>query len=323
MKRYKKLIILAVVLCVAVGGYFAVRSFTKGSDSSDGILIYSEEGSDIVSVSFKNGSDSYTLEKDSDGKWNVSGESDFDIDSDAADGIITAFANLKAAQKISDEYTNADKYGLGDSAIVVTVKTSNDKDRVFKIGKLNENSSMYYFSSDADNTLYYIDSTVYKTLSLTKLDIVKRDEIPEVNSDDVTVLKIKNGDYSVNLTPFISENESESGVSGYEISGSDSTVTKSDAENLLKSMLNLSVDELVCYKPDDANLKEYGLDSPYGEYTVEYTKAGEKKAFSVSISKADSDGNAFFIVNGSDKIYKVDSTQLDIYAVNSISSLSE
>lgn len=319
MKRYKKLIILAAVLCIAVGGYFAVRTFSKGSDSSDGILIYSEEGNDIVSVSFKNGSDSYTLQKDSDGKWNVTGESDFDIDSDAADGIITTFASLKAAQKISDEFTDADKYGLGDSAIVITVKTSNEKDRVFKIGKLNENSSMYYFSSDADSSLYYIDSTVYKALSLKKLDIVKRDEIPEVKSDDVTVIKIKNGDFTTTLTPYLSENESESGASGYEISGSEAKITKSDAENLFKSVLNISVDELVCYKPDDAELKEYGLNAPYGEYTVEYTKAGEKKSFTISISKADSDGNAFFIVNGSDKIYKIDTSQLDIYAVNSIS----
>lgn len=323
MKRYKKLIILAAVLCVAVGGYFIIRTVSKGEDSSNGILIYSEESKDIVSVSFDNSTESYTLEKDSEDKWNVSGETDFDIDSDAADGIITAFASLRATQKVSDDFTDKDKYGLGDGALVVSVKTSNDNDRTFRVGKLNENSSMYYFSCDSDSALYYIDSTLYKTLSLTKLDIVKRDEIPEVNTDDITAFTLKNGDFSVSLTPYLSENESESGASGYEISGSDTRLDKSDVEAMIKSVLNLSVDEPVCYKPDEAKLKEYSLDAPYGRYTIEYTKTGESKSFSAIISKADSDGNAFFMVSGSDKIYKIDSSQLDVYAVNSLSALSE
>jgi len=322
MKRYKKLIILAVVLCVAAGCYFIVKYAVK-TDSSGDAVIYSEDGADITSVTLSHSGDSYTLEKDSESKWTVSGESDFDIDTDTVDSLISAFSNFKVSQKISDEFTDSDKYGLGDSALIITVKTSNDNDRVIRVGKLNENSSMYYLSQDSDSALYYIDSSLYKTINLSKLDIVKRDKIPDVNYDDVKLLKIANGDFLLSIVPTATETESESGASEYVISGTSTKIDKDTAEKLFDSPLSADVTELVCYKPDEDAMKQYGLDSPYGSYSIEYTKAGQAKTFSIIVSKADSDSNVFFMISGSDKIYKMPSADLSVYSIDSLSKITE
>ena len=144
MKRYKKLLILLAVLIVAVGGYFIIKSVTDKNDSADGITLYSEENN-ITSVTVTKGSDSVTLEKDSDGNFNVLGESGFEIDSDKTAVLFETLTSLKAKQKISDDIADASKYGLDSPSLTLDIKTSDDKDKTLKFGSLNENTSMYYF----------------------------------------------------------------------------------------------------------------------------------------------------------------------------------
>lgn len=321
MKRYKKLLILLAVLIVAVGGYFIIKSVTDKNDSADGITLYSEEKDNITSVTITKGSDSVTLEKDSDGNFNVSGESDFEIDSDKTAVIFETLASLKAKQKISDDIADASKYGLDSPALALDIKTSDNNDKTLKFGNLNENTSMYYFSISGDNSLYYAESTVFDSLNADRLTLVKRDTISDINSDDVKSVDIKNGDFSASLTLIKEEKESESYDISYESADKKENFTSDKVNDKIKNLTSLDTSDLVCYKPTADELGNYGLSSPYGDYKISYTKEDEDKTFEVLVSKADSDGNVYFMLAGGSKIYKVSSESIGFYSVNSYSDL--
>ncbi len=321
MKRYKKLLILSAVLIVAVGGYFIIKSVTDSNDSTDGITLYSEEKDNITTVKITKGSDFVTLEKDSDGNFNAAGESGFEIDSDKTAVIFETLASLKAKQKISDDIADASKYGLDSPSLTLDIKTSDDKDKTLKFGNLNENTSMYYFSISGDNSLYYVESTVFDSLNADRLTLVKRDTISDINSDDIKSVDIKNGDFNASLTLIKEQKESESYDISYESADRKEKLASDKVNDKIKKLTSLDTSDLVCYKPTADELGKYGLSSPYGDYKISYTKEDEDKTLEILVSKADGDGNVYFMLSGGSKIYKAPSESIGFYSVNSYSDL--
>lgn len=321
MKRYKKLLILLAVLIVAAGGYFIIKSVTDKNDSADGITIYSEEKDNITSINITKGSDTVTLEKDSDGNFNAAGESGFEIDSDKTAVIFETLSSLKVKQKISDDIADASKYGLDSPVLTIDVKTSDNNDKTLKFGNLNENTSMYYFSISGDNSLYYAESTVFDSLNADRLTLVKRDTISDINSDDVKSVDIKNGDFTASLTLIKEKKESDSYDISYESADKKENFTSDKVNDMIKDLTSLDTSDLVCYKPTADELGNYGLSSPYGDYKISYTKEDEDKTLEVFVSKADGDGNVYFMLAGGNKIYKVSSESIGFYSVNSYSDL--
>ncbi len=321
MKRSKKLLILLAVLIVAAAGYFTVKNIADKNDSADGITLYSEEKDNITSLNITKDSDTVTLEKDSDGNFNISGETDFEINSDKTAVIFETLASLNASQKISDDIADESKYGLDAPLLTIEVKTTDSNDKTFKFGNLNENTSMYYFSVSGDNSLYYVESTVFDSLNADRLTLVKRDTISEIDSDDIKSVNIKNGDFNALLNLLKEEKESESYDISYESADNKESFDYESINDKISSLTGLDTSDLVCYKPTDDELNEYGLSSPYGEYRISYTKEGEDKLLDVLVSKADNDGNVYFMLAEGNKIYKTASDDIGFYSVNSYSDL--
>ena len=101
-------------------------------------------------------------------------------------------------------------------------------------------------------------------------------------------------------------------------------VNNVSGSSIVGSIKSLTAEEVVCVNPDDKNLAEYGLKTPYATVRTNYKyddisydsdgfeTGREEKTLTVSLlaSKADSEGFVFLMEEGENLIYKIPATSV-------------
>lgn len=280
-KRTGKLIALLAVLAVAVAAYFVASAIAKREESRNDtpdetkISIIDKETTDLVSVKIKAAGSDYTVGQ-SDGKYILKDDADFPLDQDRAKDIAAAVTSVSADRKVADTGADSSEYGLDSPLYTVTAKYSGGAEMTFRIGSYNRHTDSYYMSIAGEDTVYLVSKTMTSPLGYTMKDLIVNETLtePDEKFDALTGVKVAFSDGTGFRYSLVSD-ESGDAEDTWALSLLDGTAIKGDfskeAEALYDALFGYKPTDWVAYGvKTDEQLKEYGLDAPYAEITIDY-----------------------------------------------------
>lgn len=280
-KRTGKLIALLAVLAVAVAAYFVASAIAKREESRNDIpdetkiSIIDKETTDLVSVKIKAAGSDYTVGQ-SDGKYTLKDDADFPLDQDRAKDIAAAVTSVSADRKVADTGADSSEYGLDSPLYTVTAKYSGGAEMTFRIGSYNRHTDSYYMSIAGEDTVYLVSKTMTSPLGYTMKDLIVNETLtePDEKFDALTGVKVAFSDGTGFRYSLVSD-ESGDAEDTWALSLLDGTAIKGDfskeAEALYDALFGYKPTDWVAYGvKTDEQLKEYGLDAPYAEITIDY-----------------------------------------------------
>lgn len=280
-KRTGKLIALLAVLAVAVAAYFVASAIAKREESRNDIpdetkiSIIDKETTDLVSVKIKAAGSDYTVGQ-SDGKYTLKDDADFPLDQDRAKDIAAAVTSVSADRKVADTGADSSEYGLDSPLYTVTAKYSGGAEMTFRIGSYNRHTDSYYMSIAGEDTVYLVSKTMTSPLGYTMKDLIVNETLtePDEKFSALTGVKVAFSDGTGFRYSLVSD-ESGDAEDTWALSLLDGTAIKGDfskeAEALYDALFGYKPTDWVAYGvKTDEQLKEYGLDAPYAEITIDY-----------------------------------------------------
>ena len=280
-KRTGKLIALLAVLAVAVAAYFVASAIAKREESRNDtpdetkISIIDKETTDLVSVTIKAAGSDYTVGQ-SDGKYTLKDDADFPLDQDRAKDIAAAVTSVSADRKVADTGADSSEYGLDSPLYTVTAKYSGGAEMTFRIGSYNRHTDSYYMSIAGEDTVYLVSKTMTSPIGYTMKDLIVNETLtePDEKFSALTVIKVAFSD-GTGFRYALVRDESGDDEDTWALSLLDGTAIKGDfskeAEALYDALFGYKPTDWVAYGvKTDEQLKEYGLDAPYAEITIDY-----------------------------------------------------
>lgn len=336
MKNKKVLIILAGLLVVLAGVYFAISILWVDEESgqqettADTSVQLLELGPyDIKEIQVDNSYGEKTYVRDDSYTWRVQGDETADIAQTLINKMATNGGALTALAKIADTCDGIAKYGLDDPAISVTLVPYEGDSVSFYIGMQNQVTAEYYmymegvegiftlatnypdfFDVDARSIYYFIDIDV-------TTDISFFDEI-----------EFELGDSSWHLIKYEEGNEYDlSGMRAWylvDLYDKPTAVDTGVLRNVLEPLLEVGLYSCEVFSASEETLEEFGLAEGnckgclYYYYTeeeideetyIETITTGEAKVW---IGNKTEDGLFYYVrPDGRDGIYTMVASYID------------
>lgn len=311
-KKRNQLILLLVIFIVLLGAYFGVRQYNKAQEAEEPqeeIAVTSLNADNITEVSYTNDGVEYSFIKTED-TWQYTGDTSIPITQSYIETIVSSACSLKAKRLLVGNLDNIAEYGLEIPAHAVSLTDSDGNKTIINIGDMNTSTSVYYAYVEGKENIYTIDNTLPDTINYTLEQLITMEEIPDMNSSNITDMSFTDSDTSLDFEYF------ESGNSEYDYSGSLLWFLKDSGEysaagstavsTLQTNISSLAFQSMVKYNPVEDDLSTYGLDSPQAVLDVKYTNTDTQTAentFILKIGKADESGNYYVQVDGMNGVY--------------------
>lgn len=267
MTRSKKLIVLIVVLAVCVAGYFTATYFLSDDASSESVDL---SVTDVEKISWTYDSQTYEI-KLTDDTWYYSADEDFPLSQDSAEDLSDSVSSIYAIKKISDTIEDESKYGIDEPTATLTLTDADSEEHIFKIGNYNEATGYYYLTYSGDEALYYVDSSLYSTLSVDIMSMVEFEYIPAESISDVTSMTVECASQTMTIKYYPDGKDGYSDSYTYFVTESDSPCDTDTVEDMIAGFVNVGWLSCEAYNVTADNLGEYGLDTPSAKFTVNYT----------------------------------------------------
>lgn len=313
MKKNRGILLLFVfsLLALLIVLYFLLipRLNEPGNSVSDtpaqSIVVTDCKTSEIIGFSYTAPSGQllrFTY-KDSTGMWLWAEDKDFPVNQTKAASAVEAMAAISASRVLEKgEISDADA-GMEQPTATFSVTFTDGSERSFTIGAYNAFSQSYYLS-DGSDSIYMIPSGLQTHFQSELLELAAEAVIPTtaVTAED---------------------------ISGYEVSDALSSHHYDDP-TLLEEFLYLYFYDVVDFKPDEAALAEYGLDSSATTITAHYkvTKSlnGQDSAISstsgvtasydmvlrVGVLSEDNDSQRYVMLDDSPLVYRMSAKTLNM-----------
>lgn len=267
-KSNRNVIIIASVIVLLIAGILFLNFADFSSDDNSGTLtekeqtytIYSEDTSDLKSVTVKT-SESGIKTQNTGGKWVIDGMSEEDIDTSKAYTLASTVSTIISKNKIDENVTDFDQYGLKNPLISVIIEGKNGEINTLFIGDKSPTLGEYFIRLNDDTTVYTLYA--YKVETLTKpLSYYSDFNRFSVNIDDINAIKIKRDGETVEMKIAEDIKKTVNNVweltAPYKSSANDEYIDN----NILSAIEKLSFSELA---PEGGS---YGLESPSAEITL-------------------------------------------------------
>lgn len=342
-KKLRNILAAAALVVILAGAVFAIVKFiptteeTKAESSSSAasaldISIASIKEDDITAVSVKNATGSYRVTPvystatDSNGDvgkqitWYLDGVDSSLVDTTLIGGLISDVTTLKAVRIMQKDTDDLAKYGLDAPAVTVQVESEDAEGYTLYLGDDSPTGDGKYAYLEGKQDVYLIDSTIVSTFgkaqtayvsvqmltSLEKTDanadyfdsdglLSSFDSILLGGSAHATAICIEPNTYATSYIPYKMTAPVKQNVLG-------------DTGDAMLSPVKsgLMADAVYAVDPDDATVKQYGLDAPL--VTIAY-KIGDYST-RMWMQDAPDDGYYAVMVEGKPVIYKLLKTEL-------------
>ncbi|MPM58336.1 hypothetical protein SDC9_105167 [bioreactor metagenome] len=278
MKRTKKMAVLAVILVIVLGGYFALSRLTskeaESADEEKAVTVASLDSASVSQFAWTRGDVSITLQKTS-GGWQYSEDPTFPLNQDNVDTMLTAVSKIEATREISDA-SELSEYGLDKPSCTITATTSGGEETKLSIGNKNDLTSEYYLTLNGGKTVYTVDDTLLKAFPDSLFSIVRMEQLPDMTQVNSFTVEKPDG----RMTLVYREDGKEISYSDkyswfYEDASALKPVDTEKATTLVDNITNLSWTSCLSYNADESTLSTYGLDAPRGKVTVEHKTENE------------------------------------------------
>ena len=279
MKKKSVNLITAVgVLVVLSGAYVGINAYVTKQEAAETESteeetpeIISIASGDVKSIKFVIDKKEVTFEKDGD-SWVKSDETDFPVDQDKIDTLVSSLSSVKAERTLED-VEDASEYELDQPENTITVTTEDGETTVIQIGMENDSTSQEYVDLNGDSsTVYVVSNSAFASFEGTLYDFAKSGTFPTVDSSTVSKISVdgKDSTYVVEKD----ENNFWNVIGGGDTEKADSA----KATSLASALSSMAYASYVNYNCTEDELSQYGLDKPYAEITVDYQEEVTKDA---------------------------------------------
>lgn len=253
----------------------------QSSTVDPALLVLSEqEPNHVASVAITNSTGSFeiirTAEADADAGtdavFGVKGWEDIPTNTSVAWTLANNIATLSATSIVLEDCTEMEKYGLGDDAATAEMTFDDGSTFAFRVGSSVSDGENNYFAVEGEDTVYAVKTSLVANylkaaedfLSLTLLEAPAENEYPIVNSLTVSredmekdiVLTYNDDANSENTGGTAASHEMTSPISAY--------LSVERSTDIITGIFGLSADGILKLYPEAGDLKEYGLDTPFG-----------------------------------------------------------
>lgn len=262
MKRYKRVLVLLIILVAACALTFGVTRYQEVQEqiAASEEIILDIPTSAVTALSWELEDRSFSFTRDED--WVYDEDPDFPVDAEEMEYLLSRFESFGVSFVIDDVEDYA-QYGLEDPVCTIHITTATEDFEIL-LGSYSTLDQERYVSI-GDGKVYLVSSDPMDRYDVELSDLIDQDEIPVF--DHATTISV-------------------SGPSDYEISyqeDSDRAYTEDDryytddavldpalVEDYLSTVAYLDLTDYVTYKATEADLTTYGLDDPDLTLQVDY-----------------------------------------------------
>lgn len=267
MKRYKRILILGIVLAAACALTFGVTRYQEVQEqieASDEIIL-DIPTSTVTALSWSLEDRSFAFTREDDG-WVYDEDPDFPVDAEEMEYLLSRFESF-GVSFIIQEVEDFAQYGLDDPVCTIDLTT---EDQTYEI-LLGDYSTMDQerYVSIGDGNVYLVSSDPMDRYDVELSDLIDQDEIPAF--DQATSLSFSGAaDYAIEYRADSDRAYTEDDV--YFTGDGDDTVVLDSGlvEDYLSTVAYLDLTNYVTYKATEEDLTAYGLDDPDLTLRVDY-----------------------------------------------------
>ncbi len=274
MKRQKKLMILSavLVLCIAAAFFLSRIDFEEKMKGEETAII-DVDSSEITYLSWNYEEEvSFRYEDD---KWQYTQDENMSVDQDLLSDIAEDLSEIISDKKVED-VKNLSLYGLSDPAYTLTVEA--DQTYEISIGDESFTDGEVYISN-GDGYVYLTDSGLIDKISYSLLDLVQKEEIPEMETvSSVSVEK----DSPVNIVYKEESGYCYSDAYTYYLKDGEEyqNLDNDNTASVIEILTGFSWSGCADYYAEDSELGDYGLDDPDAAVSIKYKDdEGEQQTF--------------------------------------------
>ena len=266
MKRAKKLyILLGVLVAACVITFAATRIEQRREDikNSDEIILQIPIDS-VQSLSWDY-EDSFSFHKNE--AWLYDADEEFPVDADAIDKLLSVFEEFGASFVI-ENVEDYGQYGLDDPICTIEVG-ANEQVVQIQLGNFSNMDSQRYVSV-GDGNVYLVSYDPLDEYGAVLSDLIDHDEIPYFS--DITSISFEgNGEnYEILYEEESKNTYCSDDVYFAQINGKSLPLDTSSVQSYTSGIRSLGLTNYVNYKVTEAELANYGLDSPELTVTIYY-----------------------------------------------------
>lgn len=286
------------------------------------LLFPHTERENMQSVEIYNTHGKYTVCRNGEGSFVLSGFEEVEIDPTALSSIVVGGGYALTMQRIADHAEDLSEYGLDESQDPAWYKLTNLQGESWKvyIGKKIVSGAAYYVRSEGSDSVYAISTSLIDALLLPKETIVSKQLTTTISSTQIAGVSnfaIMHGDEKYVAIKMISEEERDelgltivyqmTAPSGYNVNSS--TYTEA-----LENFVEFTATEILSVGITNARLEKYGLkDAPY---TVYFEINGEENL--LYVSEKTPEGTRYVASVTKDIIGVYDATEFDFLELDLI-----
>ncbi len=308
MRSYKTAIIAVVVLVIAVIGFVIGKDHvqnlnkvepTKAPEVTEEYL-FLFNSADVNKI-VTEGSESFTLELNSEERWVCKVPAQVTASSSAIANIVTLMTGATGEVLHKEgEYTGELKdFGL-DTPWRFTMYFTDGSKVTYLVGDMNHSGTKYYLMIEGSDKIYTVNTSYGEKLCLTQYSVTEGDLLifPDITKM-ATIELYKKGELFYRLeADFAGDSESDklwNIVEPIEIMGNSANV-----EAFIETVDSLIISDTV--EQSSQNLADYGLDNP----SFKYIFKDNKSTYTICLGNKTSDGNYYYCtVNEGTDVFRV------------------
>ena len=270
MKRYKRLLILAVVLVAACVATFALTQYEEKQEqirTSDEIILQIPTDT-VQSVSWEySGGGSLAFHKTDDG-WKYQDDGAFPVSEEKVLDILEHFEEYGVTFVITD-VTDYAQYGLDDPEAVLHLATE-ERSYDIKMGAFSKMDEQRYIDI-GDGNVYLVGEDPIDYVSASLSDMILHDDTPGFEKV-VDITFAGNESYTIVRTDESTDTYNpEDDIYFVERNGKTVPLDTGKVRQYLNTVTSLDLLDYVTYNATEEELQTYGLDDPMLSVTVNYT----------------------------------------------------
>lgn len=290
----------------------------------------------VKSVRVTTALDDYTLSLGEDNTWALQGEDNLPLNTTAVESLVESLLYVQAQDTVDEGVVDMGVYGLDTPTLTLHTVYADNSAVTLELASLAVGNS-YYLRVNGDDTVYLVDNTLAQAAMKQPETYVSLSVIaaPSVNKEDANgTVMIKElsltGSLRDNVITTVRPKEAADG-SEYEntshvLIAPYKQATDSELTTKVFAVTAIQAEEAVVLHPNEAQLKEYGLDTPpsvakieLGVFTSTTNEAGEVtesgyynvQTHLVKLGKKTADGTGYYaMADTRDVIYRISAEQV-------------
>ena len=280
MKKNTKIILGSVIGLAVLGAATLALVLTQPKDdtadqdtSSDtSVSITDYETDDISTLTIKNESGEYTINRLGKEKWGIDAIPEALANSSSYSNAMSSAGGMSAKQVVEENAEDLSKYGFDDptATFKMTFKDNKAEDITCLVGIKYEGENSWYVKTDKSNTVYLVSNSGVSFAMNGELSYVNKSTLTDsYDSENDTVNRVRverkdlDKDIVLDKLPEETEKEFSSTYVAYAMSSHNGILADDELDQkVVYGLYGISASDVFAVSPTDEQKKQAGLDDP-------------------------------------------------------------